>query len=261
MTGPTVNLLLRQATSITPEQVGWRYIGFEVARLAARESARIETGDRELCIVWLSGSCKVATERERWPAVGRRANVFDGIPHALYAPPSSWIELTAIGDADIAIGSAPAARGAMARHINESAVRTEVRGTGVFERTIHHILMEDQGAERLLVTEVVTPGGNWSSYPPHKHDTNDPPHETELEETYYFKMRDRRGFALERVYTADRSLDESFAVRDGDLVLVPKGYHTVAAAPGYDCYYLNFMAGPVRQWRITFDPDHDRMKW
>ncbi len=256
-----MNLLIRNATSVTPEQAGWRYVGFEVAHLSARERARIETGDRELCLVWLAGSCEVATEGARWPAVGRRASVFDGLPHAVYAPPNSWVELTAIGDADIAIGSAPASRGARASHIGETDVHTEVRGTGVVERTIHNILMKDRGAERLLVTEVITPAGHWSSYPPHKHDTDDPPRETYLEEIYYFRMRDPRGIALERVYTADRSLDETVAARDGDLVLVPKGYHTVSAAPGYDCYYLNVMAGPVRKWCITFDPDHERMKW
>ena len=126
-------------------------------------------------------------------------------------------------------------------------------------RTIHQILMEDRPAERLLVTEVLTPAGHWSSYPPHKHDTDDPPNESYLEETYYFRARDPRAFALQRVYTADRSLDESVAARDGDLVLVPRGYHTVSAPPGYDLYYLNVMAGPTRAWAISNDPDHEWM--
>ena len=129
------------------------------------------------------------------------------------------------------------------------------------ERTIHHILMEDQPASSLLVTEVVTPAGHWSSYPPHKHDTDDPPRECKLEEIYYFRFKDPRGFGLMRVYTSDGSLDESITVRDRDLVLVPRGYHTFSAAPGYDAYYLNVMAGPRREWKITFDPDHERMRW
>jgi 5-deoxy-glucuronate isomerase len=129
------------------------------------------------------------------------------------------------------------------------------------ERRIHHLLMEDHDAERLLVTEVVTPAGHWSSYPPHKHDTDDPPRETQLEETYYYRLRDPgRGFAIQRVYTADRSLDESVAARDGDLVLVPRGFHTVSAPPGYEVYYLNVMAGPRREWKVTFDPDHERLR-
>ena len=131
---------------------------------------------------------------------------------------------------------------------------------GNMERTIHHILMEDAAAESLLVTEVVTPAGNWSSYPPHKHDTNDPPQETQLEETYYHRLRDVRGFAMQRIYTADRSLDETMSVRDGDLVLVPRGFHTGSAAPGYELYYLNVMAGPVRRWCVTFDPEHEWLR-
>ena len=139
-------------------------------------------------------------------------------------------------------------------------MRREVRGSGSMERTIHHILMEDAAAESLLVTEVVTPAGHWSSYPPHKHDTNDPPKETQLEETYYHRLREASGFAVQRVYTADRTLDETVAVRDGDVVLVPRGYHTVSAAPGYELYYLNVMAGPVRKWCVTFDPEHEWLR-
>ena len=153
-----------------------------------------------------------------------------------------------------------AKRGERPRHIAPSDTRREVRGAGNMERTIHHILMEEGAAEALLVTEVVTPAGHWSSYPPHKHDTNDLPNETQLEETYYHRLRDARGFAVQRVYTADRSLDETVAVRDGDLVLVPRGYHTVSAAPGYELYYLNVMAGPVRRWCVTFDPEHERLR-
>jgi 5-deoxy-glucuronate isomerase len=189
--------------------------------------------------------------------VGERATPFDGPPHAIYAPPGVIVEVAApSGDVEIAIGSAPAESGEPARYIKPADIRREVRGMGRMERTIHHILMESAAAETLLVTEVVTPAGNWSSYPPHKHDTNDPPQETQLEETYYHRLRDTRGFAVQRVYTDDRSLDETVSVRDGDLVLVPRGYHTVSAAPGYELYYLNVMAGPVRRWCVTFDPDH-----
>ena len=123
------------------------------------------------------------------------------------------------------------------------------------ERTIHDILMEAQPAETLLITEVLTPGGHWSSYPPHKHDTHDPPRETYLEELYYHRLRRPDGWAVQRVYARDGSLDVSVAVRDGDCVLVPRGYHPVSAAPGFDLYYLNIMAGPLRQWRVTLDED------
>jgi len=135
-------------------------------------------------------------------------------------------------------------------------VKVFKRGADRTERTIHNILMEDRPAESLLVTEVFTPGGNWSSYPPHKHDTDDPPRETYLEETYYHRLKKPGGFGVQLVYTVDRSLNKSVQVRDGDVVLVPRGYHPVAAAAGYDLYYLNVMAGPVRRWCITTDPDH-----
>jgi len=144
--------------------------------------------------------------------------------------------------------------GAAARPLRDP-VRLE-RGSGSSHRVIHNILMADQPAESLLITEVVTPGGNWSSYPPHKHDTDDPPRECYLEETYYHRLRRPSGFAVQRVYTADRGLDETITVRDGDVVLVPRGYHPVAAAAGYDLYYLNVMAGPRREWLTTTDPDH-----
>jgi 5-deoxy-glucuronate isomerase len=121
---------------------------------------------------------------------------------------------------------------------------------------VQKILMGDQRAERLLVVEVITPGGHWSSYPPHKHDRHDPPNETFLEETYYHRLEPAQGFGMQRVYTDDRSLDETFTFGDGDVVLVPRGYHTVSAPPGYDLYYLNVMAGPVRDWAFANDPDH-----
>ena len=121
-------------------------------------------------------------------------------------------------------------------------------------REIAHILMEDEPADSLLVTEVITPAGHWSSFPPHKHDVDDPPRETLLEETYYHRVRPTSGFGFQRVYTEDATLDEAIAVRDGDVVLVPRGYHPVAAGARHDLYYLNVMAGPVREWRISADP-------
>jgi 5-deoxy-glucuronate isomerase len=247
--------------SVTPETAGWRYVSFNAVRLAAGARFVLETDGSEACLVVIRGRCAVRCGNEVWPEVGERESPFDGPPHAAYAPPSSVVDVVALGGGvDLAIGSAPAKHGELARHIRPSDTRREVRGSGDTERTIHHILMEDAPAETLLVTEVVTPAGHWSSYPPHKHDTDDPPGETQLEETYYHRLRDPRGFAVQRVYTPDRSLDESVAVRDGDLVVVPRGYHTVSAAPGYDLYYLNVMAGPVRRWCVTFDPDHEWLR-
>jgi 5-deoxy-glucuronate isomerase len=250
----------RRVLNVTADRAGWKYVSFEVVRLKTGEPLARDTGQREACFVWLSGTAAVLVGQKRFDKVGKRKSVFDGKPVAVYVPPSTPVRVTAgRGGCEIAIGWAPATKGADARLLEDA--RVEERGEGAASRTIHQILMEDREAERILVTEVLTPAGHWSSFPPHKHDTDDPPNETYLEEIYYFRMRDPRGFALQRVYTADRSLDESLAAKDGDLVLVPRGYHTVSAAPGYDTYYLNVMAGPRREWKITFDPDHERMRW
>ena len=141
--------------------------------------------------------------------------------------------------------------------IRPEDIEVEVRGAGNMEREIRPILMEDRPAERLLVVEVLTPNGHWSSYPPHKHDTATQGEETALEETYYHRLNPPQGFAVQRVYTDDRSIDETIAVEDGDVVMVPRGYHPTGAPHGYDLYYLNVMAGPKRQWIFRNDPAHD----
>jgi 5-deoxy-glucuronate isomerase len=236
----------------------WRFVGFRTFGIRAGESWRCDLGDREACVVALAGTCVVRTSAGDL-RIGERADPFGGAPGAAYVPAGTDLAIEATSLVDLAIGLAPGAHGAAARRLGSP--RREIRGSGAMERTIHHILMEDQPASSLLVTEVVTPAGHWSSYPPHKHDTDDPPNESYLEEIYYFRFRQPGGFGLMRVYTKDGSLDEAIAVRDRDLVLVPRGYHTFSAAPGYDAYYLNVMAGPRREWKITFDPDHDRMRW
>jgi 5-deoxy-glucuronate isomerase len=243
--------------SVTRESAGWSYVGFDVYRL--KKGARVErsTDGQEVCAVLLSGRADVAFGGHRWHNVGSRASVFEGAPDAVYAPPGGTIAVVANSDAcEVAVCWAPAIRGAEPALIRASEIRPFKRGSGGTERTIHNLLMEDRPAESLLVTEVLTPGGNWSSYPPHKHDTDDLPNETYLEETYYHRMARPEGFAVQLVYTDDRSLDEAIQVRDGDVVLVPRGYHPVAAGPGYDLYYLNVMAGPRRRWLVTTDSDH-----
>jgi 5-deoxy-glucuronate isomerase len=243
--------------SVTPESAGWSHVGFEVYRLP--RGARIErlTDGREVCAVILSGRADVSFAERTWRDVGVRRSVFDGVPDAVYAPPGGSIAVIASSEeCEVALCWAPATRGAEAALMPAAGVSPLKRGSGRTERTIHNILMEDRPAESLLVTEVLTPAGNWSSYPPHKHDTDDPPRETYLEETYYHRTARPEGFAVQLVYTDDRSLDEAIQVRDGDVVLVPRGYHPVAAGPGYDLYYLNVMAGPRRRWLVATDPDH-----
>jgi 5-deoxy-glucuronate isomerase len=251
-----------RVVAITPEGAGWRHVGFEGFRLRAGQRVERRTGGDEACVVVLSGVCRARAGGIEWPEVGGRASPFDGLPHALYLPVGTPYVLEALGDqAEIAIGSGPVPSPSETRAprlIAPADVRVTTRGSGDMERTIHDILMEDQPAETLLVTEVLTPGGHWSSYPPHKHDTHDPPRETYLEELYYHRLKRPEGWAVQRVYVRDGSLDATLAVRDGDCVLVPRGYHPVSAAPGFDLYYLNIMAGPLRQWRVTLDTEVER---
>jgi 5-deoxy-glucuronate isomerase len=248
-----VSKLLVRGSAVTPESAGWKYVGFEVLRLGRGEAVERDTGERELCAVVLAGTVDI----DRWHDVGSRRSVFEGTPDAVYLPPGQRVSIKANSDAcEIAMCWAPATKGVEPTLIRASEIRPFQRGSGRTARTIHNILMEDRPAESLLVTEVLTPAGNWSSYPPHKHDTDDIPREAYLEETYYHRLARPDGFAVQLVYTDDRSLDEAIQVRDGDVVLVPRGYHPVAAGPGYDLYYLNVMAGPKRRWLVTTDPDH-----
>jgi 5-deoxy-glucuronate isomerase len=245
-----------RVVAISPESAGWKYVGFDVYRLAKGSRVERSTTGRELCIVMLTGRVDVVCGRQTWKDVGSRDSVFARAPDAVYIPPGDPVALEAKSECEIAMCWAPAVRGEEAALLAAASVRTFKRGSGRTERTIHNILMEDRAAESLLVTEVLTPGGNWSSYPPHKHDTDDLPRESYLEETYYHRMARRDGFAVQLIYTDDRALDAAIQVRDGDVVLVPRGYHPVAAGPGYDLYYLNVMAGPIRRWQVTTDPDH-----
>jgi 5-deoxy-glucuronate isomerase len=243
--------------SVTPESAGWSHVGFEVYRLERGQSIEKHTQGREVCAVLLCGHADVACGDHRWRGIGSRSSMFQGQPDAVYAPPGAVITITGLEDsAEVALCWAPAARGVPASLIRGADVHSFERGSGVTERTIHNILMEDRQAESLLVTEVLTPAGNWSSYPPHKHDTDDPPRESYLEEVYYHRTARPEGFAVQLIYTSDRSLDEAIQVHDSDVVLVPRGFHPVAASPGYDLYYLNVMAGPLRRWLVTVDPDH-----
>jgi 5-deoxy-glucuronate isomerase len=226
-------------------RVAMEYVGFEALRLDERVERREE--ERETCVVLLSGHASLFGLGD-----AARATPFDGPPVALYVPPrvTWWAE----GDGELAICTAPAAGTLEPRLLDSPDLLT--RGEGTEERFIANILMESEPAESLLVTEVITPAGHWSSYPPHKHDTDNLPDEALLEETYYHRLRGGSGFAFQRVYTDDGSLDEGIVVQDGDVVLVPRGYHPVAGDPRTDLYYLNVMAGPERAWRVTVAPGY-----
>lgn len=243
---------------VTPETAGWEYVGFQVAKLAEGQTLTRESGDQELCIVFLSGVGDVSTREQTWEHVGKRMSVFEKIPpYSVYVPNLDRVEITARTALELAICAAPGKGSYPARLIAPEDVGVEGRGYGNLERQIHNILPEQKEADSLLVVEVFTPNGHWSSYPPHKHDQDALPEESLLEETYYFRVEPEQGFAIQRVYTDDRALNETLAVNNGEVVLVPRGYHPVGAPPGYDVYYLNVMAGPTRMWKFRNDPDHD----
>jgi len=251
----------REICDITPEKAGWTHVGFRALRLAAGDTEALQTGDRELCLVVLTGTVDVTVGAERYAALGRRNSVFEEVsPDALYVPGGLAVHVTARRDAEIALCSAPYRGGKTVRRLDGTALRRSVRGTGSNTRYVCDILpQDDPGADHLLVVEVITPGGHSSSYPPHKHDRDAAPEETLLEETYYHRLNPPQGFAFQRVYTDDRSLDEACVVENHDVVMVPKGYHPCVAPHGYDLYYLNVMAGPGRAWHFKNDPAHEWM--
>ena len=250
----------RDIVEVTPRTAGWRYVGFSAHRLATGEAMQLDRPAEELCIVVLGGAVTLRQRRTRWADVGGRRDVFDDrAPYALYVPDGGDVTVEAQSPAEIGIASAPGPGNAAARLIEPSRMKRFARGSGQNERFVCDILPQTEPAAHLLVVEVRTPGGHSSSYPPHKHDTDNLPEESSLEETYYHRLQPAQGFAFQRVYTDDRSLDESLAVEDHDVVMVPRGYHPVVVPYGYESYYLNVMAGPRREWHFKNDPAHEWM--
>ncbi|MEX0859786.1 MAG: 5-deoxy-glucuronate isomerase [Cucumibacter sp.] len=243
---------------VTPQSAGWTYVGFDVWRLLPGERASSQTRDREVCLVLIEGKARIAAGEEEFGELGERMSPFEGKPVSVYVPAGSEWRAEATTDCTLAVCSAPGVPGARPpRLIGLRDVGQEVRGTGTNVRYVTNILPEGKPADSLLVVEVITPGGHTSSYPPHKHDRDNLPNESLLEETYYHRMNPPQGFAFQRVYTDDRSLDEAMVIEDGDVVMVPRGYHPVAAIHGYDVYYLNVMAGPKRTWVFHNEPAHE----
>jgi 5-deoxy-glucuronate isomerase len=242
---------------VTPDSAGWTYVGFSVLKLAPGETFAGHDGARETCLVLVSGTGSVVAGAEQFVGIGGRQTPWQGAPHAVYVPAGTPWQVTGETALEVGVCTAPGTGARPVLHITPDMVGQSVRGTGTNTRYIRDILPDtSQHAESLLVVEVITPPGHWSSYPPHKHDRDALPAESLLEETYYHRINPAQGFAVQRVYTDDLSLDETLAVRDGEVVLVPRGYHPVGAPHGYELYYLNVMAGPRRIWKFHNDPNH-----
>lgn len=255
--------LLRRSPRVVPDGRDWKFIHFEACRLESGEQVAGHSHGNETALVVLGGRVTIHAGRQEFSIDGRN-DVWDRQPPWLVlVPPGHGFEIRAESSAEIVIAGAEApASQEEPRLIGPEDILVEERGAGQTLRYVHHLLPPSADAQRLILVEVYTPAGNWSSFPPHKHDTDDPPRESYLEETYYFRIEPPTGFALQRVYSADEDMDETLAPSDGDLVLVPRGYHVVANSPGHECYYLNVMAGVGRVWNFTLDPAYAAlMNW
>jgi len=257
---PTAPDAAGKVLDITPQSARWHYVGFSVVKRARGETFSGCDSLREICLVIISGAARVTVGEVVFDRVGGRSSPFtEAAPGAVYVPMATTFAVEALSELELAVCSAPGAAGYEPRLISSETMAVKVRGEGTNRRFVRNILPDDQPAHSLIVVEVITPAGHWSSYPPHKHDSARQGEETVLEETYYHRLAPAQGFAMQRVYTDDRSLDEAVVVEDGDVVLVPRGYHPVVAPHGYELYYLNVMAGPERKWIFRNDPQHEWM--
>jgi 5-deoxy-glucuronate isomerase len=257
---PTAPDTAGKVLDITPQSARWRYVGFSVVKRARGETFSGYDPLREICLVIIGGVARVTVGETVFDHVGGRSSPFaQAAPGAVYVPMAMAFTVEAKSELELAVCSAPGAPGYVPRQISSETMAVTVRGEGTNRRFVRNILPDNQPAHSLIVVEVITPGGHWSSYPPHKHDSARQGEETALEEIYYHRLEPAQGFALQRVYTDDRSLDEAVVVEDGDVVLVPRGYHPVVAPHGYELYYLNVMAGPERKWIFRNDPQHEWM--
>jgi 5-deoxy-glucuronate isomerase len=244
---------------LTPEQAGWTYTGLRVVQLAAAETRSIATGPEEMAVLPLSGSLTVEVDGQRF-LLGGRDDVFTRVTDWAYVPMGAELRLSSAAGAEVALPSARATRRFEPQYVPADAVPVEVRGAGPATRQVTNFCAPDAfgGADRLMCVELLTPDGNWSSYPPHRHDDSaECP--VNNEEIYYFRIQGDAGFGFHRLYTPDGGIDEHVVVGDGDVFLIPRGYHgPCVAAPGYTMYYLNVLAGPGTERSMAFcdDPAH-----
>lgn len=258
---------------VRPKDAGWETIHFQARRLAGGHSRCFDTGAHELALVILSGSLDVDSARGSWQGLGERASVFSGLPTAIYLPPSTPFTVTAASDAEFALAWTPATGGYAPKLVTPADVTVEIRGGGQATRRIHTIIPPGFPCEHLVVVEAFTPGGNWSSYPPHKHDAHRTDAagqllEADLDEIYYYRLDRPEGYALQRIYTGPTSplqqagypIDAAVVARHNDVVLVPEGYHPVASPVGYTTYYLNILAGSAQSLASYDDPAYAWVK-
>lgn len=252
---------------VTPANAGWDTINFQARRLQAGKSWAFQTGGNELALVMLSGTVDIASNRGAWQKMGRRPHVFAGLPYALYLPPRTDFTVTATTDSEFAVTWVAAEEDHAPALITPADVTVEIRGGDHATRQINQMLPPGFPCQRLVLVEVYTPGGNWSSYPPHKHDVHVEDAagaimQADLDETYYYKIDRPEGYAIQRVYTdadsplqaAGYPIDAAVIARNDDVVLIPEGYHPVTSPVGYTTYYLNVLAGSAQSLAAVDDP-------
>ncbi len=260
------------AIDITPKSAGWDHIHFQVRRLQKGASWSFSTGENELALINITGEYHIHTDRGEWH-IGGRKNVFESAAHALVLPRRTAFTIRAEQGGEFAVTWAATDRDIAPLHITPDRVSIELRGGDNVTRQINNLLPPGAPVHRLVLVEVYTPSGNWSSYPPHKHDVHivradGTLIESDLEEVYYFKIDKPHGFAFQRIYTDERSplhqagqpIDAVVMATDGSAVLVPEGYHPVVSAPGYTTYYLNVLAGSAQSLANQDDPNHTWVK-
>ncbi|MEV0443433.1 5-deoxy-glucuronate isomerase [Streptomyces spectabilis] len=248
------------ALAIDPKRAAWTYSSLRVVELPPGGSHSFATGESEWIVLPLTGGCTVHAEGEIIELLGRES-VFSGASDFAYVPRDTRIQIASGVGGRFALAGAKCERRLPARYGPAPEVPVEHRGSGTCARQVRNFAAADTfDCDRLIAVEVITPGGNWSSYPPHKHDEHRPGVEAELEEIYYFEIEGESGFGYQRVSPSrEGGTDVLAEVRSGDAVLVPDGWHGPSVAqPGHAMYYLNVMAGPgdEREWKICFHPDH-----
>jgi 5-deoxy-glucuronate isomerase len=241
--------------AVSSENTPLRLIDFGIIRLDYRESLILPTAGKEVVLTLVCGRCVIEGMGSKL-TIGPRKNIFDEQPWAVYARGIDRLSFTARSRIEILVSGAPAKDSdPMFREILPSDVIEKVVGCETYERRVRTIVGEDFPAKRLLVGETINSPGKWSSYPPHRHEKDAPPEEVKLEEVYFYHLEKPESFGLQRIYTDDGRIDEAHVVRDGDVCLIPRGYHPVAATPNSRLYYFWALAGKTRKMHIYTDPD------
>jgi len=266
MSKPT-NLLVQpnyeesEFIKVTPKSAGWEHLNFSAVKLNNGATWHIDSKENEMALVILGGTARIETKDQTWESVGSRSNVFKGMPTTLYISRNNWVTIYALSETlEFGIGWSKAYLDHPTKLIEPEEVKVEIRGGGNATRQINQMILPGFDCDRLVVVEVYTPSGNWSSYPPHKHDVrkldqNGNLIEADLEEIYFYKIDRPEGYAYQRIYTDDRKIDELVLVKDNELVLSPEGYHPVVAAHGFNVYYLNMLAGSDQSLASSDDPE------